>query len=199
MTDLLRPIPASRLSLVALKTDVLALMSGDAHGDRPFDWPGWWPDDADRAHLARWRDRAAAGTCNVAWGPRALVDTHRHMVGHVGFHLPPRPLAAALDDPTFDGQREPATGDAVEIGYTIFPNQRGHGYATEAVAALLDWAARSSEVRVVLATVARGNDASVRVLERVGGFVDIGTCRNDVGEVEVVYRRDIDAAGNAAP
>jgi RimJ/RimL family protein N-acetyltransferase len=112
------------------------------------------------------------------------------MVGHAGFHLPPRPLALALDDPTFVGQREPIDG-AVEIGYTIFPSQRGRGYATEAVAALVDWAARTSEVRVVLAAIVRGNEASVRVLDRVGGFVAIGTCRNFEREVEVVYRRDL--------
>jgi RimJ/RimL family protein N-acetyltransferase len=113
------------------------------------------------------------------------------MVGHAGFHLPPRPLAVALDDPTFAGRREPDADGAVEIGYTIFPSGRGRGYATEAVTALVEWAASSSQVRAMLATVARGNEASVRVLERVGGFVEIGTCRNDAGEVEVVFRRDL--------
>src|SRR5262245_50277039 len=115
----------------------------------------------------------------------------------VGFHCPPRPLAIALDDPTFVGEREPGIDGVVEIGYTIFPDQRGRGYATEAVTALVDWAAQSSEVRVVLAAIVRGNDASVRVLERVGGFVELGTCRNDDGEVEVVYRRDVHAPTGA--
>jgi RimJ/RimL family protein N-acetyltransferase len=46
-------------------------------------------------------------------------------------------------------------------------------------------------VRALLATVARGNEASFHVLERVGGFVEIGTCRSDAGEVEVVFRRDL--------
>jgi len=190
MTGLLLPIHSPRLSLVALTTDLIALMSGDADGSRPFDWPAWWPDDADRHHLEIWQHRAAGGERYIAWGPRALVDTDHHMVGHAGFHLPPRPLDLALDDPTFVGQREPIDG-AVEIGYAIFPSERSRGYATEAVVALVDWAARTSEVRVVLASIVRGNDASVRVLERVGGFVEIGTCRNDNGEVEVVYRRDL--------
>jgi ribosomal-protein-alanine N-acetyltransferase len=198
MTGLLLPIHTPRLSLVALTTDLLALMSGDEDGSRPFDWPGWWPDDADRRHLAIWHDRAAVDERNIAWGPRALVDPDHRMVGHAGFHLPPRPLALALDDPTFVGQSEPTDG-AVEIGYTIFPSQRGRGYATEAVAALVDWAARTFEVRVVLAAIVRGNDASVRVLERVGGFVDVGTCRNDTGDVEVVFRRDLPHANPTTP
>jgi len=119
------------------------------------------------------------------------VDKHDHMIGHAGFHLPPRPLAVALGDPTFVGRREPDVDGAVEIGYTIFPSDRGRGYATEAVTALIEWAARTREVRVLLAAVVRGNDASVRVLARVGGFVEIGTCRNDAGVSEVVFRRDL--------
>jgi RimJ/RimL family protein N-acetyltransferase len=193
MSDSSLPISSPRLSLVALTTDLLAQMTGDTDGNRAFDWPAWWPDDTDRGHLRMWQERAVAGERNVVWGPRALVDTERHLVGHAGFHLPPRPLAIALDDPTFVGEQQPGNGNAVEIGYTIFPEHRGRGYATEAVTALVDWAARSGEVRVVLATIVRGNDPSVRVLERVSGFVEIGTVRNDEGEDEVVYRRDLDA------
>jgi RimJ/RimL family protein N-acetyltransferase len=192
MTDSLLPIRTPRLSLVALTAERLALMSGDTGGERPFDWPAWWPDETDRRHVSIWRDRAAASARNVMWGPRALIDADRQMVGHAGFHLPPRPLAQALDDdPTFVGLPEPGINGAVEIGYTIFPSQRGRGYATEAVVALVDWAAQSNEVEAVLATIVRGNDASVRVLERVGGFAEIGLCRNDVNEVEVVYCRDL--------
>jgi RimJ/RimL family protein N-acetyltransferase len=185
------PIRSRRLSLIALTSELLAMMSGDAEGERPFDWPAGWPDETDRRHVRMWQDRASRAERNVAWGPRALVDAEHHMVGHAGFHLPPRPLAQALEDPTFVGQREPGVDAAVEIGYTIFPNQRRRGYATEAVTALVDWAARTSEVQVLLATVVRGNDASVRVLQRVGGFVEIGTCRNDHGEAEIVYSHDL--------
>ena len=191
MTDSLLPIRSPRLSLVSLTPERLAKMSGDTDRERPFDWPAWWPDDTDRRLVRIWQDRAAAGERSITWGPRAVVDTDNHMAGHAGFHLPPRPLAQALDDPTFVGLPEPGIKGAVEIGYTIFPSQRGRGYATEAVAALVDWAAQSNEVEAVLATIVRGNGASVRVLERVGGFAEIGLCRNDDGEFEVVYCRDI--------
>jgi ribosomal-protein-alanine N-acetyltransferase len=71
---------------------------------------------------------------------------------------------------------------------------RHRGYATEAVRALIGWAQGTGEVGAVLASVATDNTSSVRVLERVGGFIEIGTCRSDNGELEVVYRRDITAA-----
>ena len=191
MSDLRSPIHSRRLSLVVLTFERLALMIGDADGNAPFDWPECWPDETDRRHLRVWQDRAAAADRNIEWGPRALVDAHDHMVGHAGFHLPPRPSAIALDDPTFVGRREPDVDGAVELGYTIFPSERGRGYATDAVATLVECAAHSGQVQALLATVVRSNDASARVLKRVGGFVEIGTCRSDTGEVEIVFRRDL--------
>jgi RimJ/RimL family protein N-acetyltransferase len=112
------------------------------------------------------------------------------MVGHAGFHLPPRPLAAALSDPSFEGDAAPATGGVVEIGYTILPADRRRGYAVEAVGALVTWALEADDVSTVLASVATDNEASHAVLRRVGGFRPIGTCRDDDGTLEVVYRRD---------
>jgi RimJ/RimL family protein N-acetyltransferase len=188
------PISSERLSLVALTPDLLATMSGDGDEARPFDWPMWWPDDGDRRVLTVWRSRAAQGLPDVTWGPRALVDGDGRMVGHAGFHRPPAPMDRALDDPTFVGRRDPAAGGVVEIGYTIFPMHRGQGYASEAVRALVDWARATGEVGTVLAAVAADNTSSMGVLGRAGGFVEIGRCRSDDGEVEIVYRRDIGPA-----
>lgn len=190
MVDL-STISSERLSLVALTPDLLAMMSGEVASERPFEWPTRWLDDVDRVHVSMWLERAAQSDVNVAWGPRALVDAHGQMVGHAGFHLPPRPLEVALGDASFVGKRDPAAGGVVEVGYTIFPSCRHQGYATEAVTALVCWADISGEVTAVLASVAEHNEASVRVLERVGGFVIIGTCRTDDGLAEVVFRRDL--------
>jgi RimJ/RimL family protein N-acetyltransferase len=175
--------------------DVLASMSGERDDGRPFAWPSWWPDELDRGHLTIWRDRAVEAERNIAWGPRAVVDADGQMLGHVGFHRPPAPIERGLDDPTFVGRRDPVSGGVVELGYTIFPIYRHCGFATEAVGALIGWAQGTGEVGAVLAAVAADNAPSVRVLERVGGFVEIGTCRSDIGDVEVVYRRDIPGAG----
>src|SRR3954453_3572302 len=100
MSGLLAPIPAPRVSLVALTPDLLAAMAGDRDGVRPFAWPSWWPDERDRGHLAMWRERAAESELDVAWGPRAVVDADGRMLGHAGFHRPPVPIERGLDDPT---------------------------------------------------------------------------------------------------
>ncbi len=188
------PIQSERVSLVVMTRELMASMIGDRREGAPFAWPSWWPDELDRGHLAMWVDRAAQAELDVAWGPRAVVDAHGQMVGHAGFHRPPTSIELGLDDPTFVGRHDPAAGGVVELGYTIFPDHRHHGMATEAVRALVDWAAGTGQVGAILASVATENTPSVRVLERVGGFVEIGTCRGDDGELEVVYRRDLQPA-----
>ncbi len=61
----------------------------------------------------------------------------------------------------------PANG-AVEIGYGILEEHWGQGYASEAVAAALDWALRQPGVRCVEAETEPDNRASQRVLEKCG-------------------------------
>jgi ribosomal-protein-alanine N-acetyltransferase len=55
-----------------------------------------------------------------------------------------------------------------EVCYAIHPDHWGQGYAQEAVAALLAWAARAKGVDTFLATVDDPNDRSQRLLLRLG-------------------------------
>ena len=57
-------------------------------------------------------------------------------------------------------------GKGTTIGYAILPRYRGQGLATEAAAAVLDWAGRHQVD--VYASIRPPNPASVRVLEKVG-------------------------------
>lgn len=56
----------------------------------------------------------------------------------------------------------------VEIGYSVVPDRRRRGYATEAVRALTGWALRQDGVGAVVAGCDPGNAASIGTLERVG-------------------------------
>ena len=60
----------------------------------------------------------------------------------------------------------------VEIGYGLSVNFRRQGYAGEAVAALVTWLGAQPGVRAVTAEVEIGNDASRRLLERLGFVVE---------------------------
>lgn len=57
--------------------------------------------------------------------------------------------------------------DEIEIGYVMHPDEQGHGYATEAVRAVLQ-ELRSMGFRRVRAGYFEGNNASRRVMEKCG-------------------------------
>jgi len=59
-----------------------------------------------------------------------------------------------------------------EIGYGILDEYQGHGYATEAVRAVVDWAFQHPDVTSLEAEAAPDNLASKRVLEKCGFVPD---------------------------
>ena len=61
----------------------------------------------------------------------------------------------------------PDSDGLVQVGWTLHPDETGHGYVTEAARAVLDHglAAGLGEIRALMML---GNDASVRVAERLG-------------------------------
>ncbi len=66
---------------------------------------------------------------------------------------------------------------AAEIGYGIADDYQNCGYATEAVAAVADWALHQPNVRCITAETEESNVASQKVLSKAG-FVPTG----EVGE-----------------
>ncbi|OHV40061.1 MULTISPECIES: GNAT family N-acetyltransferase [Pseudofrankia] len=58
--------------------------------------------------------------------------------------------------------------DEVEIAWTLRPDRWGHGYATEAAGAWLDWGFRNLTDRYFTAMIRPANTRSIRVAERLG-------------------------------
>jgi RimJ/RimL family protein N-acetyltransferase len=112
------------------------------------------------------------------WLIRALVlrGPKRTMIGHAGFHGPP-------------GINGLSKADAVEVGYTVLPPFRGRGYATEAAAALMDWAEREHGIRRFVASVAPGNEPSLAVVRKLG-FVRTGEQWDEEDGLELVFELD---------
>jgi RimJ/RimL family protein N-acetyltransferase len=73
-------------------------------------------------------------------------------------------------DPERAGQLRGHAG-AVEVSYLFLPTSWGKGYATEAVAALLDWVGQVLPGAPVVLCTQSANSASVRLAERLG-FVE---------------------------
>jgi RimJ/RimL family protein N-acetyltransferase len=108
------------------------------------------PDD--RAQLsADWLARVEASTEADPW-VHGFAVTHRATSDVIG--------TAAFKGPPCEG--------LVEIAYAIEPEHQGQGYATEAAAALTEFAFASGQVCVVRAHTLPGPNASTRVLTKCG-------------------------------
>jgi RimJ/RimL family protein N-acetyltransferase len=79
----------------------------------------------------------------------------------------------------------PDEDGAVLIGYAMYPQFEGHGYATEAVRAMIEWAFQQPGVRIVRALAPVWNTPALRVAENVGMRPVGANEDDDVGEVLV--------------
>lgn len=144
--------------------------------------PAGWPDEHDAGFL-RGRQAPMLVDPGLAQWVRAVVMAGDGpvpvMVGHAGFHGPP-------------GVNGAGAMDALEIGYTIFPAYRGRGYATEAAAALIEWAGREHGIRRFIASVAPDNAPSLAVVARLG-FRQVGEQWDEEDGLELVYERYLPA------
>jgi RimJ/RimL family protein N-acetyltransferase len=104
--------------------------------------------DVSPEWLARLRTAAAADP----WvhGFAVTLRDDRSVIGSAAFKGPPDP------------------GGCVEIAYGIVPARQGHGYATEAATALIEWAFGDARVRTVRAHTLPAPGASPRVLAKCG-------------------------------
>ena len=149
-------IETRRLELILLTTslidDLLAGRRQEAQVEGGFVMPSNWPDEHDSAFLRMRREQIRADPQTEVWLARAMVaseDPSRSMIGHIGFHGPPR-----------EG--------TLEMGYTIFPAHRRRGHACEAAAGMMDWAMREHGIRKFILSISPDNTPSLAVAERLG-------------------------------
>ena len=107
----------------------------------------------------------------LEWCPYVIV-LGDHMIGHAGYHGPPGRNAT----------KDPA---AVEFGYTIEPDYRGRGYATDAATQLLQRAEARGVTHFVL-SCAPANEPSLAVIRKLG-FVQTGEAMDEEDGLELVF------------
>ena len=179
------PVRTDRLELVSLTPEVMEALlardrtaAGEALGAAIHDD---WPDEHDAGFLRLRLGQMRANAELQQWAVRALVlADERVLVGHIGFHGPPGINAL---------QRK----DAVEIGYTVFPDYRRRGLAVEAARGVIDWATRTHGIRVFVASVSPTNEASLAVVRRLG-FEHVGEHFDEEDGLEHEYLLELPSA-----
>jgi len=135
---------------------VPAEMQDLLHG-RPADghrWADGYPLDGTLVAVAMQVELTDHGVDPGPFGHYQLLlpgdDGAGVVIGDIGFHAPPDELGE------------------VSVGFGIVPAARRHGYAVEALRAVLDFALARPEVRSVHADTDLVNLASQRVLQAAG-------------------------------
>jgi len=137
--------------------DSLFALHSSSHVLRYWDSPPWTDPARAQRFLANCRTLEDEGT-----GARVAVDR--------------------LSDGAFAGWCGLSSWNpehrSASLGYVLGDAMWGHGYATEAAHALLRWAFDTLDLNRVQAEADTRNEASARVLEKLG-FVREGTLRED--------------------
>ena len=134
--------------------------------------PDDWPDEDDR-YLSLWHKDMIDAPQFAKWRARVLVaiEGDARMMGHAGFHGPPN------------------EDDMVEMGYTVFPEFRGRGLATEAARRLMDFAKENGAKRI-RASVSPDNAPSLAMTRKLA-LVRIGEQMDEIDGLELVFEREL--------
>ena len=171
-------ISTARLDLIRMTPDFLrstvAGRRADAEDQIGLNVPETWFACADFAALRL--GNLKANPRFEPWLPRALgVRATGEMAGYIGFHTPP--------DPDY---LRPLCPGAVEFGYTVFPEFRRRGYASEAALGLMAWARREHHVPAFVVSVSPTNAPSLALIAKLG-FRRIGSHLDEVDGPEDIF------------
>ena len=137
----LRPLPAQAAASLPEDREEASRIIG---ATLPAEWPQ--PDLLDVLPL-----QAAAPPGEECFGVWVMIERDSgSVVGDIGFVGPP-------DE-----------SGSVEVGYSVIPDRRRRGYATEAARAIVEWALSQPGVEMIVAGCDSDNAPSIRTLERLG-------------------------------
>ena len=149
---------------------------------RPMTADDWEPYSALMLS-ERARYMGGSFSVKVAWGMFCADHAQWDLFGAGALMLEDRDTRACL------GQVGINSGPLFpekEIGWLVFPEAEGRGYAFEAASALRDWARTVRRLNTLVSYVDPQNDRSRRLAERLGATLDGTAPRPD--PTDLVYR-----------
>lgn len=150
--NILQIIETPRLNLIPLSLNLKkALLENRAKFTEMvnFNVPEGWPGP-DFAEALPFFIQEMEKSPDTIWDGMIVHKTDATIIGDMGF----------MGGPDEDG--------SIEIGYSILPEYRNQGYATEMARGLINWAFQQPSIKAVQAECLNDNLSSVRVLEKVG-------------------------------
>jgi len=166
---------SARLDLYCLTADELFELgkNPDVFCNRAFMNPYQVLSGEDLPRANRVKD-VRSNPENIRWYFRIIVDRERNVsVGSISFHSGPDERGM------------------VEIGLGIAEDERGKGYAREALRAMWDWAASLPEVKFLRYTVSPENLPSVSIINKLGVPL-VGEQIDEEDGLELIYEISID-------
>jgi [ribosomal protein S5]-alanine N-acetyltransferase len=135
----LRPLPAAAANVLPQgRKEAGRILEAGLH----LDWP-----QADLLDVLP--IQASASLSDQRFGIWVMIERESgSVVGDIGFIGPPSDVGS------------------IEIGYSVVPDRRRRGYATEAARAIVDWALQESEVKVVVASCDNDNEPSMKAIRQ---------------------------------
>jgi ribosomal-protein-alanine N-acetyltransferase len=112
--------------------------------------PEHWPEADLMEALPFFVENMEKAPSEPAWDWIAIHTSEQAVIGDIGF----------MEGPDQEG--------VVEVGYSIVPEYRNQGYATEMTRGLIDWAFQEKGIKLVTAACLDDNIGSIKVLGKVG-------------------------------
>ena len=112
--------------------------------------PEQWPDPDLAEALPSFVENMENAPTYPVWDWLAIHRLDQAVIGDIGF----------VGGPDQDG--------VVEVGYSIVPEYRKQGYATEMARSLIEWAIQEKSIKGITAACLNDNIGSIKVLEKIG-------------------------------
>jgi RimJ/RimL family protein N-acetyltransferase len=130
-------------------------------------------------------------------GVRTIADAQRYiengpvaMYARLGFGLYQVCLAASNEPIGMCGLLKREALDDVDLGFAFLPEYWGNGYARESCAAVISYARSHLRLARIVAITSFSNDASRRVLERLGFRLERAIRLEPTAEEVLLYAHD---------